>query len=518
MSERRVCCAGLLGVVALALACASAPRATAPAPAAEPELVATLIRLGDDALAAGDAERARQRFERALEAEPRSSAARVGLGRALLAAGRRDEARAEIRAGIATNPDDAGAHFALAEIAEQSGDAAGARAELERVLALDAGRIDAHVRLADLSGPAPAAPAAGPDDAIARGDAHPYDPRARVAAGEALLARGDGPHAREHLESALVLADLDPASGRRAAELLRTHFADWRERRVVWVYAFADEVLRENPAWRFQLRFAWLSISQALEPWLGVRFAVAGLGTFRSEGAGFDLSPILAAGRRQNPGLPQQGVVAFFTGRPSPRAAGAWKLGEAELLGRVLAVRLARGEVASRVLAHEVLHLYGAVHVNPEVDALMNPSGRSLALDPWNAAIVGATSGRDFGPGGIDANVLPHADLATLIAAYRAALGANVAMRNAGVAEALEAGGGSARAAAPQARVAMQLDEHLGDVANLVAQLLVRDGRPAAAVQAWETAAQLYGPATPRGRRALQDARALVRTRGRLGR
>jgi len=502
-------------VVALALACASPPRATAPAPAAEPQLTATLIRLGNDALRAGDAERARQRFERVLVAEPRSSAARVGRGRALLAAGRREEARAELAAGLALNPNDADAHFALAELAEQSGDAAGARAELERVLALDVGRIDVHVRLADLSGPAPAAPAAGPDDAIARGDAHPYDPRARLAAGEALLARGDGPRAREHLESALVLADIDPASGRRAAELLREHFAEWRERRVVWVHAFADEVLRGDPAWRFQVRFAWLSVSQALEPLLGVRFVVADLGEFRSEGAGFDLSPILEAGRRQNPGLPQQGVVAFFTGRPSPRAAGAWKQGEAELLGRVLAVRLARGEVASRVLAHEVLHLYGAVHVNPEVDALMNPAGQSLALDPWNAAIVKATRGREFGPGGIEANVLPHVDLATMIAAYRAALGANVAMRNAGVVEALEAGGGSARAAAPQARVAMQLDEHLGDVANLVAQLLVRDGRPAAAAQAWENAARLYGPATPRGRRALQNARALARKPGR---
>jgi Tfp pilus assembly protein PilF len=508
-------CAGLLCVVALSLACAGAPRATAPAPAAEPALTATLLRLGNEALAAGDAERARQRFERALLAEPRSSAARVGLGRALLAAGRRDEAHAELTAGLAANPDDADAHFALAEIAAQSGDTAGARAELERTLALDAGRLEAHVRLAELSGPAPAAPAAGPDDAIARGDAHSYDPRARVAAGEALLARGEGPRAREHLESVLVLADLDPASGQRAAELLRTHFADWRERRLVWVHAFADEVLRADPAWRFQVRLAWLSISQALEPLLGVRFAVASLGTFRSEGAGFDLSPMLEAGRRQNPGLPRQGVVAFFTGRPSPRAAGVWKQGEAEFLGRVLAVRLARGEVASRVLAHEVLHLYGAVHVNPEVDALMNPSGRSLALDPWNAAIVGATRGRAFGPGGIEANVLQHADLAALIAAYRAALGANVAMRNAGVAEALEAGGGSARAAAPQARVAMQLDEHLGDVANLVAQLLVRDGRPAAAAQAWETAARLYGPATPRGRRALQDARALLHVRSR---
>ena len=61
----------------------------------------------------------------------------------------------------------------------------------------------------------------------------------------------------------------------------------------------------------------------------------------------------------------------------------------------------------------------------------------------------------------------------------------------------------------------MQFDEHPGDVASLVAELLVRDRRPAAAAQAWETAALLYGPATPRGRRALQSARTLAQALGR---
>ena len=306
------------------------------------------------------------------------------------------------------------------------------------MLALDPARIDAHRRLAELSGPAPAAPPAGPDDAIARGEAHPYDVRARLLAGEALLARGDLERAREHLESALVLSDLDPASGQQAALLLRDHFDDWRARRIVPVHAYADEVLREDPAWRFQLRIAWLAVSQALEPLLGVRFVVVDLGTFESAGTGLDLAPIVAAGLRQHPEAPATGVVFFATGRPQPRASGSWRLGQAELLGRVLGVRLARGEVASRVLAHEVLHLFGAIHVNAEVESLMNPSGRSLVVDSWNAAIVRATRARSFGPGGIEANVLPHVDLGTTIAAYRAALGANVALRNAGITEALE--------------------------------------------------------------------------------
>ena len=499
----------------MAIACASPPRGTAPGPTAQPQLHATLIRLGNDALAAGDAKRARERFERALLAEPTSAAARAGLGRALLAAGLRDEARTVLTAAVAANPNDADAHLALAELATQRGDTAEARAELERVIALDGARVDAHARLADLTGAAPATPPSGPDQAIARGDAHPYDPRERLAAGEALLARGDLARAAEHLESALVLADLDPASGRRAAALLSEHVPDWRARRVVWVHAFADEVLREDPAWRFQQRFAWLSVSQALEPLLGVRFVVVSLDSFRSAGAGLDLSPILEAGRSQHPEVSATGIVAFATGRPTPRAAGTWKQGEAELLGRFLAVRLARGELATRVLAHEVIHLFGGVHVNPDVDSLMNPSGRSLVLDPWNAAIVRATRARDFGPGGIEANVLPHANLDEMITAYRAALGANVALRNAGVVEALEGAHGSARAAAPQAREAMQLDEHLGDVASLVAQLMLRDGQPAGAASLWETAARLYGPETMRGRRARQNAQAIARSVGR---
>ncbi len=481
-----------------------------PAPAAQPKLTATLIRLGNEALAAGDTRRARERFERAVLADPKSATARAGLGRALLAAGRSDEARTALAAAVAADPNEADAHLALAELAAQRGDTAEARAALERGIAIDGARIDAHARLAELTGPAPATPASGPDEAISRGDTYPYDPRARLAAGEALLARGDPARATEHLEAALVLADLDPAIGARAADLLRLHIAEWQARRVVWVHAFADEVLREDPAWRFQQRFAWLAVSQALEPLLGIRFVVASLGSFRSAGAGLDLTPIFEAGRRQHLEVPATGVVAFATGRPTPRAAGVWKQGEAELLGRFLALRMARGEVASRVLAHEVIHLFGGVHVNPDLDSLMNPSGRSLVLDRWNAAIVSATRARTFGSGTIETNVLARADLHTLIAAYGAALGANVAMRNAGMIEALEGAHGSARAAAPQAREAMQLDEHLGDVASLVAQLLMRDGRPAGAANLWEAAARLYGPETARGRRARRNAQAVA--------
>ena len=127
--------------------------------------------------------------------------------------------------------------------------------------------------------------------------------------------------AREHLESALVLSDLDPASGQRAAAAAARSLRRLARAPHRAVHAYADEVLREDPAWRFQLRMGWLAVSQALEPLLGVRFVVVELGTFQSAGAGFDLPPILAAGRRRTPKRRRPAWSCFATGRPSPRAA-----------------------------------------------------------------------------------------------------------------------------------------------------------------------------------------------------
>jgi hypothetical protein len=214
----------------------------------------------------------------------------------------------------------------------------------------------------------------------------------------------------------------------------------------------------------------------------------------------------------QHPRLPDHGILAAFTGRPVPREPGTWQRGEAKFLGRLLVVRLAPGEVQSRVLAHEVLHLYGAIHVNPDVPSLMNPTADSGDLDRWNLAIVRALRARTFGPGGVEANVLGHVDLDDAISAYRAALGVNVALRNAGVLQALDAADGSPLVAAPGLRAATELDEQLGDVASFVAELLLRDGRRAASAAMFETAARLYGPATVRGRRARERARALGAT------
>lgn len=504
-----------MALACLAIACAPTPDAT-PAlahPAPPSALATTLTQLGDEALAAGDAETAHERFVRAVAAAPRDPAARAGLGRALAALGRDAEARTALETAIEADANSVEARVGLAEIAARAGDTRTAAAHLAEAVAIAPARPDVHARYAALTGPAPPTEATDVETLVARADRHPYDPGARLAAGDALLARGDPDAAREHFETALVLADLDPAAGRRAAGRLRATYPDWRERRVVPVYALADEALRADPAWHFQLRFAWIGVSQALAPLLGVSFVVTGVAPFQSAGAGFDLPAIAAAARAQQPGLPSDGIVFVATGLPTPKQPGTWKAGEAELLGRSLAVRLARGEVSSRVLAHEVIHLYGGVHVSPEVDALMNPSGTSLAMDPWNAAILRATRARRFGPGGIEENVLPHVALAATIAAYRSALRANVALRNAGIVEALGESGGSVRGAASGVRRAMDLDEHLGDVASFLAQLLLRDGQPAGAARMWDVAARLYAPGDARSRIAARNARSLAGVR-----
>jgi tetratricopeptide (TPR) repeat protein len=494
-----------------ALACAAAPAAP-PAPAASPApsaLADALIALGGEALAAGNAELAQDRFQRALAADRDSAPARAGLGRALLAEGRLEAARAALEDAVSRDPADADARLGLADLAAATGHRDEAQRQLERLLAVAPGRLEALQRLADLTGPAAPGPAPDLAAALARAHAHPFDPRALTDAGSWLVRSGRADAARGPLERSLQVADLDPASATRALALLRAHVPEWRTRRVVPVHVYVDEVLQADPTWRFQVRLAWAALSQSLEPALDVRFLPLSLGAFRSEGTGFDLGPMRAAFLAQHPRLPDHGIVAAFTGRPVPRAPGTWQRGEAKFLGRLLIVRLAPGEVQSRVLAHEVLHLYGAIHVNPDVPSLMNPTADSGDLDRWNLAIVRALRDRRFGPGGVEANVLGHVDLDATIAAYRAALGVNVALRNAGVLQALDASDGSPLAAAPGLRAATELDEQLGDVASFVAELLLRDGRRAASAAMFETAARLYGPATVRGRRARERARAL---------
>lgn len=308
----------------------------------------------------------------------------------------------------------------------------------------------------------------------------------------------------------LWLADTNPSAAAAALARLPALDPSWRARRAVPVHVFADETLAATPGWEFQLRTALLSASNSLEGALGVRFLAVSL---RRESLGpLDaavLESVHAAFAERIQPAPPDGILAGFTARPVPAEPGPWKLGVAELLGRRLTVRLPAGAVESRPLAHELLHLFGAVHVSGEIDSLMNPDGSELKLDPLNLDIVRLTRDRGFSFGGAERNLLPFVDRPRLIQAYTAALRANLALRALGIEEILALRQlAPARAAARAGRL-RELDPHLAEVAELVAGLLIIDGRAASAVGLLEVAAELWGTDSGRGRDSLARAQAL---------
>jgi hypothetical protein len=389
-------------------------------------------------------------------------------------------------------------------------DLRGARRGAERALELDAARPAAHALLAELTGAAPAGQARTPEQAMERAAAYPYDAAALVGAADALARAKRSADAAALLEKVLWLADTNPDAAAAALERLPALDPRWRERRAVPVRVFVDETLAAQPGWEFQLRTALLSASNSLEGALGVRFLAVSLR--RQELGPLDaasLEAVHAAFTARIQPVPPDGILAGFTARPAPSEPGAWKLGLAELLGRRLTVRLPAGAVESRPLAHELLHLFGAIHISGEIDSLMNPDGSELRLDPLNLEIVRATRDRAFTGGGAERNLLPFVDRARLIQAYTEALRANLALRELGIEEILSLRQMAPARAAARAGQLREFDPHLAEVAELVATLLVVDGRPATAASLFEVAAELWGADTERKRESLARAQQL---------
>jgi tetratricopeptide (TPR) repeat protein len=464
-----------------------------------------LLGLADRALGAGELDAARSRYERVLESHPDDASAaraRVGLGDV---AARRDDADAATRhyeAALALDPALASAHLGLAELARRGGDAEAARARMEAALAAAPLDPRLHQRLFEWTGLAPAVPGADADPeavrALAR--AHPYDPRVQLAAARVARAEGDDAGARASLETALLVADLAPGVAPEAATRLAA--LDGAERRFVPVHLYADESVRAEPGWAFELRIAWGRASAALRPLLATTFVPVEIRPFSSQGVGDDLASIHGALRRSLDRVPLQGILAGFTRRESPRTPLANRLGEAAYFGRELVVRLDPKDVEGRTLAHEVLHLYGAMHLSDEIPSLMNPVGGEWTLDPHTARILRLTRPRRFGPGPFERNVLERVDVPALADALVAAIRVNVGFRNRGLAEAMEAADESRWSAALRAREAMGEDRPLAQMAEYTAVVLMRADRPVQAVRMMESAARLYGPRTREGRAA----------------
>jgi len=503
---------GALVYLLLALACAGgapAPEEPTPVPGRGDGGSDTLLELGEEALARGELEAAEDRFERVLAVHPGSARAHLGAGRVALARGDPSAARNHFEQTLAANPEAVDALVGLADLEAAEGRPAAARELLERAARLDFRRPGVHGRLLDLTGRAPAGPLAGAREALECAQAHPYDPRALAEAGARLVAEGHGSQAAPLLKKAVWLADLDPDAARRALALLPSVDPAWKERRVVPVRVFADETLRAQPHWEFRIRLLWLGLSNSLDPVLATRFVPVEIRALRSGRGPLTLEPWYERFRLSLARAPA-GIVAAFTERPPPPTSGLHSRGLAEFLGRYLVVRLEPGQTASRVLAHEVLHLYGAVHVSPELESLMNPTGESKRLDAANQRIARALRARTFQGIGFEGDVLAHADLDEVVAAYEAALAVNMLFRNAGITQAFRSSAYSRPLAARKARRATRLDPHLADVSLMLARLMLADGRRGEALLLLDSAARLYGN-TPDGRRARAAAEALAR-------
>jgi tetratricopeptide (TPR) repeat protein len=507
---------GVALLLALLASCQGPPQSEKELPEtaslhAEGQLATTLVELGEQALAQGEIDVAETRFRRALEADPHATSPRIGLARVALARDERDAARRFTDEALARSPEDPDALVLLARLERGAGEPAAARRALERALRAEPLHLEAHAVLLELTGRAPRRPSAGLGEALRVLEAHPYDPWARRRAAGLLLAEGLREKARSILADHVWFADLDPESAFAAFRMLQRLDARWSRRQVVAVHCYADETVRESPFWEMRLRGTWASLSASLDPVLGTAFVPVSLAPFSSSGAESRLDALAEALLSSVGRLPSDGIVAAFSERPAPERRGPRRLGQAEYLGRRTIVRLEPGQVESRTLLHEVLHLFGAVHINPDLDSIMNPVGLSLELDPANQKIIALLRGRRFGPGGVRANVLPFVDHARLTAALTQALRLNLRFRQLGILEALEAKENSRFLAARKAREASALDPDLASVARFVALLLAEQGRFASATRFMQAAANLYGPQSAEGRAAGIYAAELLR-------
>ena len=401
--------------------------------------------------------------------------------------------------------------FRLAELERRAGNRAAEYAYFSQIIEHDSSHSRAHARLAEITGRAPTVRLSGSDELVLRALQHPYDPKALVDAAEVLAERGRCDRAVEYFERAVWLADLDPSAALTAIRRLYVLSDDWKRHRIVPVQLYVDELIRVQPGWQFQMRTLWLSASVMLDSVLETRFVPIAILPFEAGDTPNDLDSIHEAILAEMR-LPAEGIFAAVTGRPGPSGDAVYKKGVAELLGRSLAVRVAPGANRSRVLAHEILHLYGAIHVLEDVDTLMNPTGTSLALDAANIRIVRSLRDREFGPGGIEENVLPWIDLGVTVAAYRSALSVNLSLRDSEIKEALRARDTPSEQVAFRVQQATQLDTHLADTARLVAALMLEDGQRAEALRLLDLSSQLYGPSTPRGRSSAEKAQMLKRS------
>ncbi len=482
----------------------AAGKATASSESRDNPLSQALIQRGEVALARGDREEARRRFQRAQEAAPDSAGAYTGLGKVSFAEEDFSAAIPLFQKAIGLDPNSAEARLGLARCFRGLGDKQSARAELKKAFARNLRTPALQQEFAEITGVARRRSVKSDREAIQLAVDYPFDPWAVFTAGRAAAIAGQPDIAMTYFESTLWLSMADPSMGKLAFGELQRLSPQWRERRLVPVQIWADETVRADPAWLFRSIHLFRNLSHDSDAMVKTVFLPVSRHAFES-GDGFPtLANIMQRFYESNPRIAPNGIVIILTERKPPDLRGeSWRLGQAEFLGRIMTVRLEPGELRSRVLAHELLHLYGGIHISPETKSIMNPSGGSYTLDPINASIFKTLRNRRFHSTGIENNVFPWIDIAQAADAYEQGVLLNLKYRKAGMMEARKDYSESPYVAAQRAQKAQQLDEHLISITNFLANLRLAQGETLQAIQTLRVTYQLQGPNTGAGRKTL---------------
>ena len=478
-----------IGIVLLSLACSSnSPRWNVQVKT-DHELVSALNQLGHDALRRKQYAAAEARFLRALLDDPNSVAARLGLARIAIAQSQWEYARAQWSQAKEVCSSCAEVWIVAARLALGEGSPGVSREHLEQALAHDPYAAEAHDLLAKLTSHAAVSSQLGPTLQLR---VRPYDLHVRRVAAEQLIDAGRFEEALSAIEESLWLADQDEGEVLQLLKLEQN--LRKKPRSIVWVNSYADEELRAMPGWKYQIRVFWREANRVLSPILGLRFLPRRIEDFSIPSNVGELQSIEMAFLRRLGETPPAGVLVAFSGREPSQRRGHFRRGQADFLGRRVVVRVEESLQTSRILAHEMLHLFGAVHVVSDLDSLMNPSGSSKKLDALNAEIVRSLRLRSFESDELESEVFSKVNLSETTDAYLALLKVNLAYRNIANQSVRD----------PGVRVA-GLDPHLADVSRFVGRLLERQGKIQEAQKWMGNAARLYGFASLKGKGALAE-------------
>jgi len=167
-----------------------------------------------------------------------------------------------------------------------------------------------------------------------------------------------------------------------------------REPRTITLHVLADERVRLDSDWRKKAEIAAGLASQPFRS-LDIAFKVVSTGHWETP-AGEDSLSLLLDRAAQQPKAQAEVVVAMVGGTGAlPDLTD--DIGRAQYPEDVTVVRWAAPETLGRVLAHELGHLLGAVHVE-QPGSLMRASYAQAGaeLDRYNTELVDANRGRGF--------------------------------------------------------------------------------------------------------------------------